>query len=76
MPATSLEQALKEGAVGSFTDRYADIVNVYTIKGYSKEICGGPHAANTRELGSFSITKEQSSSSGVRRIRAILNGQN
>jgi alanyl-tRNA synthetase len=72
----SLEQALKEGAVGSFTDRYADIVNVYTIKGYSKEICGGPHAANTRELGSFSITKEQSSSSGVRRIRAILNGQN
>jgi len=68
----SVEQANAQGAVGSFADRYADIVNVYTIAGFSKEICGGPHVANTKELGTFAIIKEQSSSSGVRRIRGIL----
>ncbi len=67
-----IEQATATGAVGTFADRYADIVNVYSILGYSKEICGGPHVANTKELGTFAIIKEQSSSSGVRRIRAVL----
>jgi len=68
----SVEQAMASGAVGSFAGRYADVVNVYTIPGYSKEICGGPHVANTKELGTFAIIKEQSSSSGVRRIRGVL----
>lgn len=54
-----------------FGDRYGDVVKVYTI-GHSKEICGGPHAANTAELGKFRIVKEQSSSAGVRRIKAVL----
>jgi alanyl-tRNA synthetase len=47
-------------------------VNVYTIGDFSKEICAGPHVKNTSELGSFKITKEESSSAGVRRIRAVL----
>lgn len=67
-----IEQARAEGACGIFNDKYSDIVKVYSIEGYSKEICGGPHAKNTKELGKFKIIKEQSSSSGVRRIRAIL----
>lgn len=60
------------GAVGVFGDRYGDIVKVYTMGNYSKEICGGPHAANTSELGHFKIVKEQSSSAGIRRIKAVL----
>lgn len=68
----SLEQALKEEAEGIFGDRYDSKVKVYKIGKYSKEICGGPHAKNTKELGTFKITKEQSSSSGVRRIRATI----
>ena len=67
----SVSDAKKQGAVGIFTDRYADIVKVYTI-GPSKEICGGPHVEHTAELGKFQIVKEQSSSQGVRRIKAIL----
>lgn len=68
----SLEQAQKEGAEGVFGDRYESKVKVYTMGNYSKEICGGPHAKNTKELGKFKITKEQSSSSGVRRIKATI----
>lgn len=68
----SADAALKSGAEGAFAERYGEIVKVYTIGDYSKEICGGPHAGNTKELGKFSISKEQSSSAGVRRIKAIL----
>lgn len=67
----SAEDAKKQGAIGVFDNRYGDVVKVYTI-GISKEICGGPHAANTGELGKFRIIKEQSSSAGVRRIKAVL----
>lgn len=67
----SAEEAKKQGAIGVFDNRYGDVVKVYTI-GISKEICGGPHAANTGELGKFKIVKEQSSSAGVRRIKAVL----
>ena len=66
------DEAHASGAVGVFGDRYGDVVKVYTMGNYSKEICGGPHAANTGELGHFKIVKEQSSSAGVRRIKAIL----
>jgi alanyl-tRNA synthetase len=87
MQEMSLEEAKKSGATGSFSDRYGDVVKVYSIGGdpstrttrsgstgkvFSVEICGGPHVANTNELGHFKITKEESSSSGVRRVKAIL----
>jgi alanyl-tRNA synthetase len=68
----TVEAAKAEGAVGVFDSKYEEIVKVYTIPGYSKEICGGPHASNTSELKSFKIIKEESSSSGVRRIKAII----
>lgn len=67
------EDAVKIGAEHQFIDRYPDIVFVYTIGDASKEICTGPHVQNTRELGHFKIIKEEASSSGVRRIKAILN---
>lgn len=66
------EEAYKSGAIGVFSDKYGDMVKVYTIPGYSKEICGGPHAANTGDLVSFTILKEEASSAGVRRIKAII----
>ena len=68
----SVDAARAAGAIGVFGDRYGETVKVYTIGDYSKEICGGPHAQNTRDLGKFVITKEQSSSAGVRRIKAEL----
>ncbi len=68
----AIEDAREAGATGVFANKYQDIVKVYTIGSYSKEMCGGPHANNTAELGSFKIAKEQSSSSGVRRIKATL----
>lgn len=68
----TLEDAKKDGAIALFGDKYEEKVKVYTIKGFSKEVCGGPHVENTGELGEFRITKEQSSSAGVRRIRAVL----
>lgn len=67
----SVEEAKKTGAIGVFSSKYGDVVKVYTI-GFSKEICGGPHAKTTGELGKFRIVKEQSSSAGVRRIKAVL----
>lgn len=67
----TVQKAKEQGAVGVFTDRYADVVKVYTI-GPSKEICGGPHVDNTANMGKFKIIKEQSSSQGVRRIKAVL----
>ena len=66
------EEAVKMGAECEFIERYPDIVTVYKIGDVSLEICGGPHVANTSELGHFKIKKEESSSSGVRRIKAIL----
>lgn len=66
------EKAYEEGAVGVFSGKYGEIVKVYTVPGYSKEICGGPHAQNTGELVSFKILKEEASSAGVRRIKAII----
>lgn len=68
----TVEAAKEEGAVGVFENKYEEIVKVYTIPGYSKEICGGPHVSNTAELKSFKIIKEESSSSGVRRIKATI----
>lgn len=72
MEEMSVENAEKSGAMGVFKDRYGEVVKVYTIGDFSKEICGGPHVNNTGELGHFKIQKEESSSSGVRRIKAIL----
>ena len=66
------QEAKKSGAVGVFEHKYQNKVKVYTIGDFSKEICGGPHVKNTNELGKFKILKEESSSSGVRRIKAIL----
>lgn len=66
------EKAYEEGAIGVFSGKYREIVKVYTIPGYSKEICGGPHANNTGELVSFKILKEEASSAGVRRIKATI----
>lgn len=68
----SLEEARKENFVGVFDSKYGDVVKTYSIGGFSKEICGGPHVKSTGELGHFRIVKEQSSSAGVRRIKAIL----
>lgn len=66
------KEAKEKGAVGVFEHKYGDKVKVYSVKGYSKEICGGPHALNTKELGIFRIVKEEASSAGVRRIKAVI----
>jgi alanyl-tRNA synthetase len=66
------EDAIKSGAECMFIEKYPDIVTVYKIGDVSKELCGGPHVKNTSELGHFKITKEEASSAGVRRIKAIL----
>ena len=66
------EEALKLGAEAMFADKYGDIVTVYKIGDISMELCGGPHVDNTSKLGHFKIKKEEASSSGVRRIKAIL----
>ena len=67
------EEAIKSGAECMFIEKYPDIVTVYTIgDNISKELCGGPHVKNTSELGHFKIVKEEASSAGVRRIKAIL----
>ena len=66
------EDAKKTGAIGLFTDKYGEKVKVYTIGDFSKEICGGPHVTNTKGMGTFKIKKEESSSSGIRRIKAVL----
>jgi alanyl-tRNA synthetase len=73
----SLEEAKKQGAMGVFENKYGDNVKVYTVAPFegeifSKEICGGPHVDHTGKLGKFRIIKEESSSAGVRRIKAIL----
>ena len=68
----SLEEAKKSGAIGLFENKYGEKVKVYTIGDFSKEICGGPHVEHTAQLGKFKIKKEEASSSGVRRIKAVL----
>ena len=67
-----IEEARGMGAVGIFDDKYGDRVKVYIMGDYDTELCGGPHAANTRELQAFKIQKEKSSSAGVRRIVAVI----
>jgi len=67
-----IEEARKFGAIGLFGDKYGEKVKVYSVGDFSKEICGGPHASNTGELGHFKILKEEASSAGVRRIKAVL----
>jgi len=67
-----LKKALASGAQAEFGAKYPNIVSVYTIGSFSKEICTGPHINNTSELGHFKISKEESSAAGVRRIKAVL----
>jgi len=67
-----LKDALKSGAQSEFGAKYPDIVSVYSIGSFSKEICTGPHVKNTSELGKFKIVKEESSAAGIRRIKAIV----
>ena len=67
-----LEEAKARGAIGLFEHKYGDVVKLYTIGDFSMEICGGPHVQHTGQLGKFKIQKEESSSRGVRRIKAIL----
>lgn len=68
----TVEEAKAQGAIGLFESKYGERVKVYTMGDFSKEICGGPHVKNTSELGGFKILKEESSSSGVRRIKAVV----
>ncbi|MDD5083334.1 MAG: alanine--tRNA ligase [Candidatus Moranbacteria bacterium] len=67
-----LEEAKKLGAIGLFGEKYGETVRVYKVGDFSLEFCGGPHVTNTSELGTFKITKEEASSAGVRRIKAVL----
>ncbi len=68
----TLEKALQSGAQAEFGTKYPEVVFIYSIGDYSKEICMGPHVENTSELGHFKITKEESVAAGIRRIKAIL----
>jgi len=68
----TLEEAKDAGAIAFFDSKYGEQVKVYSIGNFSKEVCGGPHVSNTKEMGRFKIKKEQSSSAGVRRIKAVL----
>lgn len=72
MEIMTLEEAKKAGALAFFTQKYEEKVKVYTIGDFSKEVCGGPHASRTGDLGKFVIKKEEASSAGIRRIKAIL----
>jgi len=72
MATMSLEDARQQGAIALFTSKYGEQVKVYAIGDFSKEVCGGPHVGRTGELGRFKIQKEEASSAGVRRIRAVL----
>ena len=69
---TDIEEARARGAMALFTAKYGEQVKVYTMGDFSMEVCGGPHANNTGELGGFKIQKEESSSAGVRRIKAVI----
>ena len=68
----TVDEAREKGAIGLFGHKYGERVTMYTMGDFSREICGGPHASNTGDLGHFKIQKEESSSRGIRRIKAIL----
>ncbi len=68
----TVEEAKDQGAIAFFESKYGELVKVYSVGDFSKEVCGGPHVERTGEMGRFKIQKEQSSSAGVRRIKAIL----
>ncbi len=68
----TVDEAKAQGATGLFESKYGERVKVYTMGPFSKEICGGPHASNTGDLKSFKIVKEEASSAGVRRIKAVI----
>ncbi len=68
----TLVEAKEKGAIGLFEDRYGDRINVYFMGDFSTEVCGGPHVKNTQEIGKFKIQKEEASSRGVRRIKAVI----
>jgi alanyl-tRNA synthetase len=68
----SVDEAKNQGAIGLFDNKYGEKIKIYEVGSFSKEICGGPHVDNTKHLGHFHIKKEQSSSAGIRRIKAIL----
>jgi alanyl-tRNA synthetase len=72
METMTIEEARAAGAIALFGEKYGEKVKVYTVGDFSKEVCGGPHVERTGALGKFTIQKEQSSSAGVRRIRAVL----
>ncbi len=72
MQEMPLEEAKKEGFTGLFESKYDNVVKTYSIGTFSREICGGPHADSTGQLGTFKIQKEQSSGAGIRRIKAVL----
>jgi alanyl-tRNA synthetase len=72
MKVMTLEEAQKLNARALFAGKYDEQVKVYSVGDFSVEVCGGPHVERTGEMGHFRITKEQSSSRGVRRIRAVL----
>ena len=72
MEMMTLEEAKAAGAIAFFESKYGEQVKVYSVGDFSKEVCGGPHVEHTGVLGHFTIQKEQSSSSGVRRIKAVL----
>ena len=74
MTVMTLDEAKTCGARALFTSKYGEKVKVYSIGDFSKEVCGGPHVQHTAQIGQFRITKEQSSSAGVRRIRAVISG--
>ena len=72
MEEMDLKDAEKSGALGFFKDKYKDTVKVYAVGDFSKELCGGPHVENTKQIGKFKLLKEQSSSAGIRRIKATI----
>jgi len=72
MTMMNLQEAKALGAMALFGEKYEDTVKVYRIGDFSVEVCGGPHVENTKVLGKFKIQKEEASSAGVRRIRAVL----
>ena len=68
----TIEEAKEAGATALFAAKYGEQVSVYTMGDFSKEVCTGPHLEHTGDMGVFKIKKEESSSAGVRRIKAVL----
>jgi alanyl-tRNA synthetase len=68
----TVDEAKARGAIGLFEDRYGDKIKVYVVADFSSEICGGPHVGHTAQIGRFRIVKEEASSAGIRRIKAVL----